>query len=280
MAATQLRVVPTALEIDKLFGVQGKNVLVTGGGRGIGYMIAEGFVRNGANVFLVSRDGTALQKAAAELQAAGPGRCTALPPIDLSSKAACDSVATTLSGLVTKLHVLVNNSGVAWGEPMESYAEKGWDKVMNVNLKAVFYLTVACLPLLRAAATHEDPARVINIGSIVGVFPQLAPTYAYDSSKAAVHSLTIKMAADLVKENISVNAIAPGLVPSKMSNQLTKYVEADALAATVPRGRIGNPGDMAGAALYFASQAGAWVTGVVLAVDGGNLLPGIARSSL
>jgi len=165
--------------------------------------------------------------------------------------------------------VLVNNSGVSWGEPLDKYQEKGWDKVMDVNVKGLFFLTKELLPLLEVTATSADPARIINIGSVAGLNPQPIPTYAYDTSKAAVHHLSRKLAGELASRNITVNVIAPGAVPSKMSNQLLKYADEDALRAAL--GRWGSPEDMAGAAIYLSSNAGAWVTGGILKVDGGGL---------
>lgn len=260
------------MDVKSLFGVEGKTVLVTGGGRGIGAHIAEGFVRNGATVYIVSRSKAACEAKAAELTNMGPGKCIALSA-DLSNVAACEEVAKKLqdSG-VTKLHVLVNNSGVSWGEPVEKHSEKGWDKVMDLNVKAIFFLTKSLLPLLKAAGTFEDPARVINVGSIFGIGIQLFPTIAYDVSKAAVHHLTRKLAGELSDRKITVNAIAPGFVPSKMSSQLSVYQPKDMMAKTIPLGRPGTPADMAGAAIYLSSRAGAWVTGSVLTVDGGFLV--------
>ena len=320
MNTGKLKLQEVPVDIQSLFEVRGKTVLITGGGRGIGFMIAEGFSRNGADVYLVSRDAGACEAAAAHLNKKHAalqerrlaGRVVALPSVDLASgKAECQRLLSLLQGLgVARLDVLVNNAGASWGEPMEQYSEKGWDKVMALNVKAVFYTTVALLPLLRAAAhtplhsghsssnqhhpssssssnqqspphssstSHvalHNPARVINIGSVVGIQPQAVPTFAYDASKAAVHHLTKHMASVLVHEAITVNAIAPGLVPSKMASQLTVYADEEALVQSVPLGRLGNPADMAGAALFLASPAGAWVSGIVIPVDGGQLLPG------
>jgi NAD(P)-dependent dehydrogenase (short-subunit alcohol dehydrogenase family) len=266
-----------SLQAAHLFGVQGKKVLITGGGRGIGLMIARGFVANGAHVFISSRDAEACQTAATELTAAGPGSCVALPE-DLSSVAACERLAARLSELAEALHVLVNNSGVAWGEPLERASEKGFDKVFALNVKALFFLTKALLPLLTAGSSAEDPARVINIGSIAGLQNQPFPTFFYDASKAAVHHLTRKLADELaskrgVGKRITVNAIAPGYVPSRMSAGLEQYTQpgAEDKLARIPLARLGNGADMAGAALFLASPAGSWITGIVLPVDGGYL---------
>jgi len=258
------------MDIRKLFDVRGKVVLITGGGRGIGYYIAKGFVVNGATVYITSRDTAACNKVAQELTNSGsPGKCIALPSTDLSTVSACLDLVATLKQHTDKLHVLVNNSGVSWGEPLAKYSEKGWDKVMDVNVKGLFFLTRECVPLLEAAATDADPARIINIGSVAGLNPQPIPTFAYDTSKAAVHHLTRKLASELASKRITANVIAPGAVPSKMSNQLLTYVDEDALKGAL--GRMGSPEDMAGAAIYLASAAGAWVTGAIIKVDGGGL---------
>jgi NAD(P)-dependent dehydrogenase (short-subunit alcohol dehydrogenase family) len=273
----------SSLHVSKLFSVAGKVAVVTGGGRGIGRMIAEGFVANGARVYICSRHAKTLEATARELSVAAGGTCVALAH-DLSTDAGCRALAADMRARERAVHVLVNNSGVAWGATLEDYPEAAWDRVMALNLKAVFQLTRALLPLLDAASAAGDPARVINIGSIVGVRPQPFPTYAYDASKAAVHSLTVKLAGELADRGaagghgITVNAIAPGIVPSRMSRQLEAYAPSDALAAAVPLRRLGAPGDMAGAALFLASPAGAWVTGVVLPVDGGALAAPIAMA--
>jgi len=262
-----------ALKIANLFSVEGKNVMVTGGGRGIGRMITEAFITNGAaNVIITSRKQETLDAAAAELSELGPGTVVPLA-FDLSKADACVALAKALEGRMDKLHVLINNAGTTWGEPMDTYPEKAWDRVFALNVKAPFELTRACLPLLRAASTTTHPAAVINIGSVAGHMPQPVPTYAYDASKAAVHMLTRKLAAELGggEAPITVNAIAPGFVPSSMSKQLTTYATADAIASNIPMGRMGSPEDMGGAALYFASRAGAWCTGTVLTVDGGSV---------
>ncbi|KAL6075104.1 Rhamnolipids biosynthesis 3-oxoacyl-[acyl-carrier-protein] reductase [Balamuthia mandrillaris] len=259
------------VNVESLFSVKDKVVLVTGGGRGIGEMIAEGFVANGAKVYICSRNHKACSDVAKELTARGPGRCYPIGQdgLDLSQVSHCEAVAQLLKEKEGKLDVLVNNSGCTWGEPMEQYQEKGWDKVMNLNVKGVFYLTRACLPLLLASATPENPARVINVGSIAGINPQVIPTYAYDSSKAAVHMLTRKLAKDLAARHITVNAIAPGFVPSKMSDQILTYMSEERIKDMIPLGRLGRPSDIAGACLYLASRAAAWTTAIILPVEGG-----------
>ena len=252
---------------------------MTGGSSGIGTMIAAGFVQNGAKVYISSRKASECSKVASSLTKQGPGVCIALPE-DLSTEKGVLALAEKFLKLEEKLHVLVNNSGISWGASFESFPDHAWDKVLALNLKTVFNLTRAVLPALEKAGTLQDPARVINIGSIAGIKPQVAPTYSYDCSKAAVHSLTQKLAAEFASKKIpiTVNAIAPGLVPSKMSKQLLVYASEEdqkkgvtALGRIIPLGRVGCEGDMAGAALFFASRAGSWLTGVILAVDGGAL---------
>lgn len=261
---------------SSLFEVKGKIVLVTGGGRGIGRMIAEGFAKAGAQVFITSRKFVKCQAAAAAISRA-VGRTNAveaLPGVDLGKgEQACAAVVRSLSSKgVEKLDVLVNNSGCSWGEPLEKYQEKGFDKVMNLNVKGLFFLTKLLLPLLSAAGTADNPARVINIGSVAGIRPQKVPTFAYDASKAAVHHLTRQMAAWLAPENVTCNVIAPGLVPSAMSKQLETYASQEQILSSIPLGRVGAPADMAGAAIFLSSKAGAWCTGIVLVVDGGALV--------
>lgn len=250
-----------------LFSVQGKNVLVTGGSRGIGYMIAKGYCEAGANVLLTSRSVEACQQAAQELG------CHYVAS-NVSSREGCEALAQHVAEhFENRLDVLINNAGTSWGEPLDrthSKANWGWDKVMDLNVKGLFYLTRACRPLLQSAATKEDPARIVNIGSVAGLTPQAAPTHAYDVSKAAVHHLTKKLAADFAKDHITVNCVAPGFVPSRMSAGLAAWgANEEQLAAQVPLGRLGDEKDMAGACLYLTSRAGAWCTGVILNVDGG-----------
>jgi len=265
-----------SLEVNSLFNVSGKTALVTGGGQGIGNMISAGLVQNGCRVIICSRNKKQLAETESELNGiaagGGGGSCESLEA-DLGTLAGVKGVVAALAERkVEKLHICVNNSGMAWGEPLEGFSEKGWDRVMNVNVKGLFFLTQAVVPLLRSAATPEDPARIINIGSVAGFKPQTVPTYSYDVSKAAVHHLTKKLASDLSGDHITVNAIAPGLVPSKMSNQLLTYAGEERLRKGIPLNRLGRPGDMAGTALFLCSRAGSWVTGQVIAVDGGFLV--------
>ncbi|KAL7570240.1 hypothetical protein ACA910_020664 [Epithemia clementina (nom. ined.)] len=259
-----------AVAMNTMFSVAGKNVLVTGGSRGIGYMIAKGFREQGANVLLTSRSENACKEAAETLD------CQYVVST-LSNREGCEALAQQVGKVFNDecLHILVNNAGTSWGEPLERESGKGnwgFDKVFDLNVKAIFYLTRACLPYLEKAATFEDPARIINVGSVAGLIPQAAPTHAYDTSKAAVHQLTRKFAAEFAPKHITVNALAPGYVPSRMSAGLAAWgADAESLASTVPLKRLGNEDDMAGACIYLSSRAGSWVTGTVLTVDGGSV---------
>mmetsp|Transcript_39327 Transcript_39327/g.54822 ORF Transcript_39327/g.54822 Transcript_39327/m.54822 type:complete len:272 (+) Transcript_39327:151-966(+) len=259
------------LRVERLFDVSGKVALVTGGGGGIGLMITEGLVQNGATVYICSRKADVCQKEAARLTAAGPGKCIALSSADFGKgKVECDRVVDELKSRgVTKLNILVNNSGKTWGGPLNDFDEqKGFDSVMAINVKAPFYLTMACAPLLVAAGEIGDPARVINIGSILGIMSSPAPTPSYDISKAAIHHLTKKLAVILTREQITVNAIAPGLVPSKMGDQVLQVAGMGETQQKNSLKRIGQPGDMAGAVLYLSSKAGSWVSGAIIPIDG------------
>jgi NAD(P)-dependent dehydrogenase (short-subunit alcohol dehydrogenase family) len=251
--------------VKNLFSVEGKVALVTGGSRGIGLMIARGYVENGARVYISSRKEEICEQVAGELSRLGT--CHALPA-DLSSATEATRLAAALAAHEPKLHILVNNAGANWGAPLAEYPDSAWDKVLAVNVKAVFHLTRACLPQLEAAASADDPARVINIGSIDGLHVPLLETYAYSASKAAVHHLTRVLAVRLAPRHITVNAVAPGPFESKMmAETLQKF--GDAIKAGCPLGRIGTPEDMAGVAIYLASRAGAYLTGAVIPVDGG-----------
>ncbi|WP_205315000.1 SDR family oxidoreductase [Nonomuraea lactucae] len=243
-----------------LFSVDGKTVVVTGGSRGIGRMIAAGFVEAGATVFISARKAAEVGKTAAELG------CTGVPA-DLSTPEGVEELASAVDG---PLHVLVNNAGATWGAPLEEYPEHAFDKLWNINVKGVFALTRRLLPGLRAAASPGDPARVINVGSIDGIRVPPMETYAYSATKAAVHMLTRHLARQLAPEHITVNAIAPGPFESKMmAFALDDPASRELVASGVPLGRIGRPDDMAGAAIYLSSRAGAYLTGTVIPVDGG-----------
>ena len=250
---------------SSLFSLEGKTALVTGGSRGIGLMIARGFVEAGVKTYISSRDARAC--AAAEAELSKTGTCIALPH-DLGTTAEVKALAAEVAARETRLDILVNNAGAAWAEPIDQYSEKGWDKLMAVNLKAVFTLTQALLPLLRAAASEDDPARVVNIGSIDGILQPSLESYAYSASKAAVHHLTRNLAKHLARDNINVNAIAPGPFDTKMLAPVLAVARKQ-IEDSVPRKRIGHDDDMIGAAIFYCSRASSFVTGTVLPVDGG-----------
>jgi NAD(P)-dependent dehydrogenase (short-subunit alcohol dehydrogenase family) len=252
--------------VKELFDVSGKAVLVTGGSSGIGKMIAQGFVEHGARVYISSRKADVCEAVAAEFSQ--QGRCVALPA-DLSTEAGCVRLAGQLAEREPALHVLVNNAGTNWGAPLEEYPDAAWDKLLALNLKAVFHLTRALLPQLEAAASEEDPARVINIGSVDGIQVPVLETYAYSSSKAAVHHLTSVLARRFAPKQITVNAVAPGPFQSKMMAATLERL-GDAVREMVPLRRLGRPEDMAGVAIFLASQAGSYLTGAVIPVDGGS----------
>jgi NAD(P)-dependent dehydrogenase (short-subunit alcohol dehydrogenase family) len=248
-----------------LFAVKGKTAVVTGGSRGIGLMIARGYVEAGARVYISSRKAEVCEQVAEELSRAG--ECVALPA-DLSSEQECRRLAAAVADRERQLHVLVNNAGATWGAPLQEFPASAWDKLLDLNLKAPFFLTRALLPLLEAAATPDDPARVINVGSIDGLTVPAFPTYAYAASKAGLHHLTRVLARELGPRGITVNAVAPGPFESKMMAQTLRHF-GEQIAASSPLGRIGRPDDMAGVALFLAGRAGAYVTGAVIPVDGG-----------
>ncbi len=252
--------------MKNLFDISGKVAIVTGGSRGIGEMIAQGFVEAGAKVYITARKAEACDATAARLSELGT--CISLP-FDLSSVEGVTAFAKEIASREEKLDILVNNAGAAWGEPLDQYSEKGWDKVFDINLKGPFFLTQQLLPLLRKAATHEAPARIINTASINGINPPILETYAYSSSKAGMIMLTRHLAGQLAKQNILVNAIAPGPFPSNMM-AATLAEMGDAIKASNPRGRIGEPEDIAGVAIFLASRASAYTTGACIPCDGGD----------
>ena len=248
-----------------LFSIEGKTAVVTGGSRGIGLMIARGFVEAGAKVYISSRKASECEKVAAELSRVGT--CVALPA-DLGTEAGANGLAAAVAEREPALHILVNNAGANWGASLAEYPDAAWDKVLALNVKAIFHLTRALLPLLEKGVRSGDPARVINIGSIDGLRVPMLETYAYSTSKAAVHHLTRVLAQRLAPQHITVNAVAPGPFESKMMAE-TLRTFGDMIKAGCPLGRIGEPEDMAGVAIYLASRAGAYVTGAVIPVDGG-----------
>jgi len=247
-----------------LFSVEGKTALVTGGSRGIGLMIARGYVEAGARVYISSRKADVCDRVAAELSKLGT--CTSLPA-DVSTEAGAKGLADAYRKHESALHILVNNAGANWGAPLAEFPDSAWDKVLALNVKSIFHLTRALLPELEKASQPGDPARVINIGSIDGIRVPILETYSYSASKAAVHHMTRALAIRLAPK-ITVNCVAPGPFESKMmAETLDRF--RDAIVGSCPMGRIGEADDMAGVAIYLASKAGAYLTGTVIPVDGG-----------
>ena len=263
-----------SLTTNDLFSVSGKVVLVTGGSRGIGEMIAAGFLANGAKVYISSRKADVCAATAARLSQEYGGECIAIPA-DLSGLEGIDALTAELTSRESHLDVLVNNAGASWGAPIDEFPEVGWDKVMDTNVKGVFFVTQRMLPLLEAGATAEDPARVINIGSVDGIRTPSFDTVSYGPSKAAVHALTSQLAGKLVRRNIILNAIAPGPFPTWMlstgvgTGGDVDGTDWEAIGRTMPRGRVGTPEDIAGLAIFLASRAGAFTVGAVITCDGG-----------
>ena len=259
-----------------IFSIEGKTALVTGGSRGIGEMIAAGFLAHGAKVYISSRKADVCAETATRLMGEFGGECIALPG-DVGNMDGVTALASALADRESRLDILVNNAGTAWGAPLAEFPESGWDKVMNTNVKGIFFLTQQLLPQLRAAATHEDPARVINIGSVDGIKTPIFDNFSYGPSKAAVHHLTRVLAAHLVKENIIVNAIAPGPFPSWMLSAGVGFggrVEGEdweSIGARNPRGRVGTAEDIAGLAIFLSSRAGAYTVGETITCDGGSV---------
>ena len=246
-----------------LFSLAGRTALVTGGSRGIGRMIAAGFLQQGAKVYISSRKAAACDAAVAELSSLGP--CIALPA-DVSTPAGIAALVAAYSARESRLDILVNNAGAAWGAPFDEFPEAGWDKVVDLNLKSPFFLTQALHQLLIAGAAQQ-PAKVINIASIDGQTVNPQETYSYAASKSGLIHLSKRMALRLVQDNIVVNAICPGAFASDMNRDARDH--ADAVAARIPARRVGVDDDMAAAAIYLASRAGDYVVGTTLTMDGG-----------
>ena len=252
---------------ENLFSLKGRIALVTGGSRGIGKMIAGGFLSQGAaKVYITARKAGPCEETAKELTMLYDGECIAIP-IDMSTVEGCNKLAAEIIKREPKLDILVNNAGAAWGAAFDEFPEQGWDKVMNLNVKSLFFLTKALAKPLRAAATKDKPGKVINIASIDGLSVNPMETYSYQASKAAVIHLTRRMAAKLIKDNINVTAICPGAFESDMNTAARDH--GDTVAKAIPSKRIGTPEDMAGIAIYLASRAGDYVVGNSIAVDGG-----------
>ncbi len=255
------------LALANLFGLDGKVAVVTGGSRGIGFMIASGLVANGVRTYITARKADACDAAAAELSE--HGECISLPA-DIASAEGLASFVSALTERESQIDILVNNAGAAWGAPLGEFPEMGFDKVLDINVKAPFMLTQALLPQLKAGATADDPARVIMIGSIDGIRVPFGDNYSYSASKAGIHMMARHMAAHLVRDNITINSIAPGPFESKMmAYRLADPDSRKMVEATVPRRRIGSPEDIAGAVIFLAGRAGAFTTGAVIPVDGG-----------
>ena len=250
------------MDIQKLFSLQGRVALVTGGSKNLGKHMAEGLIAAGAKVYISSRKADQCAATAAEL---GP-QCIALP-MDVSTVAGCEALAAAFAALEPKLDILINNAGSAWGADFGEFPESGWDKVMDLNVKSPFFLTQSLYPQLKAAASQAQPAKVIMITSIDGQRLNPWETYSYQTSKAALIYLTKRMAAHLVKDQINVTSIAPGAFASDMNRAARDY--GDAVAEKIPNKRIGLPEDMAAAAIYLASNAGNYVVGDTITVDGG-----------
>ncbi len=253
--------------LQNLFSLKDRVAVVTGGSRGIGRMIAAGFLSQGAaKVYITARKAGPCEATAKELSAQYDGECIALP-IDMSTVKGCDTLAAEIIKREPKLDILVNNAGAAWGAKFEEFPESGWDKVMNLNVKSMFFLTKALAKPLRAAASQARPAKIINIASIDGIFVNPMETYSYAASKAAVIHMTRRIATRLIKDHIVVTAICPGAFASDMNKAARDH--AVELAKRIPAGRIGDETNIAGLAIFLASRAGDYVVGNAIAIDGG-----------
>ncbi|VDB87172.1 unnamed protein product [Peniophora sp. CBMAI 1063] len=271
------------LSASSLFGgFKGKVAVVTGGGSGIGTMIATAYVQNGAKVYISSRKEKQLKETADALNKMGPGSCEYVVA-DLSNKAGCDKLVNEIKAKESKIHVLVNNSGMSWGAPIDNFPEKeGWDRLFALNVKSIFYMTVGLSDLLAKDATNHSPGVVLNMSSVAGINPVAesgrlsannSSVYSYNASKAAVNHLTSSLAVTFAKRFVTVNAICPGVFPSKMTAfGVKKAGGAEAMGRDNPFKRIGEPRDMAGLALFLSSPAGAYITGAHIALDGGATL--------
>jgi NAD(P)-dependent dehydrogenase (short-subunit alcohol dehydrogenase family) len=254
--------------LGSLFDLSGRNALVTGGGGGIGLMISRALCSAGADVYIASRKLATCEKAAAEMQGL-PGRCIPLQA-DLQNEQGVNDLAADMAQHCQKLDILVNNSGRSWGAPLKDFPWKAWNEIMTLNVTAPFTLTRQLLPLLSAAATEQSPARVINIGSVMGTMPHGFPAYSYAASKAAIHHVTRILSNELADRRIAVNAIAPGPFPSHMTEFFTENEKAsEAVLSGVPLGRMGIPSDMAGLVLCLCGAGGAYISGAIIPLDGG-----------
>jgi NAD(P)-dependent dehydrogenase (short-subunit alcohol dehydrogenase family) len=257
------------MNMKTLFDVSGKVAVVSGGSSGIGAMMARGLLENGAKVYITARKAERLEAMAKELS--DLGECVAIQG-DMSKVEGIEALVAEISKHENKIDILINNAGANWAAPLETFPEKGWDKVMDINIKSIFFATQKFLPLLKAAGNADEPARVINIASINGIRNSGMPTYAYSASKSGVIHLTEHLSTDLASSGINVNAIAPGLFPSDMTKQI---IDNDGMAkhaiSQIPRGRLGKPEDIAGTAIFLCSQASSWMTGQTIVLDGGMI---------
>jgi NAD(P)-dependent dehydrogenase (short-subunit alcohol dehydrogenase family) len=269
--------VTTNLKLENLFDISGKTAVVTGGSRGIGEMIAAGLLANGVTVYISSRKADVCDATAARLQGEYGGTCVSLPA-DLSNLEGIDTLTAALNERTDEVDILVNNAGASWGAELDEFPEVGWDKVMDTNVKGVFFLTQRLLTLLEKNATSEDPSRVINIGSVDGLSTPVWDTFSYGASKAAVHHLTRQLAAHLVARDITVNAIAPGPYPTWMlstgvgTGGDVEGTDWDLVGRGNPRGRVGTPEDIVGLTIFLSSRAGAYTVGEVITSDGGQVI--------
>jgi len=257
--------------LEDLFSVHGKVALVTGAATGIGRMVATALVRGGARVLIASRKAADCAAVAEELNALGAAGSAEGFGADVSTEAGIDALVAEVAVRTDRLHILVNNAGVSWGAPLETFPYQAWAKVLGVNVTAVFHLTRQLLPLLERAATDEDPARIVNLGSVMGIQAVAEGAWSYNASKAAVHHMTKTLANEFAARRITVNAFAPGPFQSRMTAFATATdAQAAHVGGHVPLGRIGAPDDIAGATLYLCGRAGAYVTGAILPIDGGQ----------
>jgi NAD(P)-dependent dehydrogenase (short-subunit alcohol dehydrogenase family) len=261
------------MDLKKLFSLEGRVALVTGGSKNLGKHMAEGLIAAGAKVYISSRKADQCAATAKELGS----NCTALP-MDISTVAGCKDLAAAFSAVETKLDILINNAGAAWGEAFETFPESGWDKVMDLNVKSPFFLTQALYPQLKAAASRAQPAKVIMISSIDGQRLNPWDTFSYHASKSSLIYLTRRMAATLVKDQINVTSIAPGAFASDMNRAARDH--GDAVAKNIPNGRIGVAEDIAAAAIYLASNAGNYIVGDTISIDGGVAHANIGTPSI
>jgi len=253
--------------IENLFDLTGKRALVTGGAKGIGAMITQGLIESGVKVYISSRSAETCTSFAEKMNGFGKGECIAFPA-DLSIVENVEMLASKLTEKEKGLDILINNAGATWGAPLGQFPEKGWDRVMNLNVKSVFFLTQSLLPLLRNAGTKEDPSRILMISSVAAVSSESISSYSYGPSKAAIAQLGKILSRDLASENILVNTIAPGVFPSRM----TAHFDLEALAKVIPVGRVGRATDIAGLVIYLCSGAGSFMTGNYIPLDGGHLI--------